>query len=47
LILALHPFAALIASVYLIGAYAILAGGVMVVLGFRLRRLHGTTASPT
>ena len=45
-ILAIHPFTGLLAAVYLIGAYAILAGVVLTALAFRLRarRSHDTAA---
>jgi uncharacterized membrane protein HdeD (DUF308 family) len=42
-ILAIHPFTGLIAAVYIIGAYAILAGITLCALAFRLRALRGAT----
>jgi uncharacterized membrane protein HdeD (DUF308 family) len=42
-ILALQPFTGLIAAVYLMGFYALLAGFLMIALSFRLRRRLHTT----
>jgi uncharacterized membrane protein HdeD (DUF308 family) len=40
LLLALHPGSGLIAVVWFVGAYAILFGALLMVLGFRLRALR-------
>jgi uncharacterized membrane protein HdeD (DUF308 family) len=42
-VLALQPFTGLIAAVYLMGFYALLAGFLMIALSFRLRRRLQTT----
>lgn len=39
LVLLIHPLAGALAVVWVIGSYAIVFGGVMVALGFRLRKL--------